>query len=162
MLSFKPGFSLFSFTLIKRFFCSSSLSAIRMVSSAYLRLLIFLLAILNATCDSSSPAFHMIQETWVWSLGQVDPLEKATHSSILTRRIPWTEEPSRLQSMGLQRVGHDWVTNTLTFSHFAYKLNKQWQYIYSLIPFPILNQFIVPCLVLLLLLDLHTGFSGGR
>ena len=43
------------------------------------------------------------------SLGQEDPLEegKATHSSILVWRIPWTEEPGGLQSMGLQRVGHD-------------------------------------------------------
>ena len=50
-----------------------------------------------------------VQETWVQSLSQEDPLEKemATHSSILVRRIPWTEEPGRLQSMGLQRVGHD-------------------------------------------------------
>ena len=48
------------------------------------------------------------QETWVLSLGQDDPLEKgmATHSSILAWRIPWTEEPGVLQSMGLQRVGH--------------------------------------------------------
>ena len=45
----------------------------------------------------------------VQSLGWEDPLEKgkATHSSILAWRIPWTEEPGRLQSMGLQRVGHD-------------------------------------------------------
>ena len=50
-----------------------------------------------------------MQETWVQSLGQEDPLEKemATHSSILAWRIPWTEEPGGLQSMGLQRVGHD-------------------------------------------------------
>ena len=48
-------------------------------------------------------------ETWVQSLGQEDPLEEgmATHSSILTWRILWTEEPGRLQSMGLQRVTHD-------------------------------------------------------
>ena len=48
-------------------------------------------------------------ETWVPSLAWEDPLEKgtATHSSILTWRIPWTEEPGGLQSMGLQRVGHD-------------------------------------------------------
>ena len=48
------------------------------------------------------------QEAEVRSLGQGDPLEKgmATHSSILVWRIPWTEEPGRLQSMGLQRVGH--------------------------------------------------------
>ena len=51
----------------------------------------------------------LIQETWVRSLGREDPLEKemATHSSILAWRIPWTEEPSGLQSMGSQRVGHD-------------------------------------------------------
>ena len=49
------------------------------------------------------------QEMQVWSLGQEDPLEKemATHSSILAWRIPWTEEPDGLQSMGLQRVKHD-------------------------------------------------------
>ena len=50
-----------------------------------------------------------MQETWVQSLGQVDPLEKdiTTHSSILSWEIPWTEEPGGLQSMGLQRVGYD-------------------------------------------------------
>ena len=50
-----------------------------------------------------------MQEAWVQSLGQKDPLEKemATHSSILARRVPWTEEPDGLQSMGSQRVGHD-------------------------------------------------------
>ena len=48
------------------------------------------------------------QETWVQSLGQEDPLEKemTTHSSILARKIPQIEEPGRLQSMRLQRVGH--------------------------------------------------------
>ena len=54
-----------------------------------------------------------MQETRVQSLGQEDPLEKemATHSSILAWRIPRTEELGRLQSMGSQRVGHDWVTS---------------------------------------------------
>ena len=49
-----------------------------------------------------------VQETQVRSMGREDPLEKgmATHSSILAWRIPWTEEPSWLQSLGLQRVGH--------------------------------------------------------
>ena len=60
MLSFKPAFLLSSFTFIKSLFSSSSLSAIRVVSSAYLRLLIFLLAILIPACASSSPAFHMM------------------------------------------------------------------------------------------------------
>ena len=60
MLSFKPVFSLSPFTCIKRFFSSSSISAIRVVTFAYLRLLIFLSAILIPTCDSSSQAFHMM------------------------------------------------------------------------------------------------------
>ena len=59
-LSFKPTFSLSSFTFIKRLFSSSSLSAIRVVSSVYLRLLIFLLAILIPACASSSQAFRMM------------------------------------------------------------------------------------------------------
>ena len=58
------------------------------------------------------------QDTLVQSLSRDDPLEKgmATHSSILAWRIPWTEEHGRLQSMGMQRVGHNWATNTFTFS----------------------------------------------
>ena len=50
-----------------------------------------------------------VWETWVRSLSREDPLEKemATHSSILAWKIPWTEEPGKLQSMGSQRVGHD-------------------------------------------------------
>ena len=92
MLSFKPAFTLSSFTF-KRVFSSSLLSAIRVVSSAYLRLLIFLLAILIPPCVSSSPAFHMMQP--------------------------------------------------------AYKLNKQTEKIQPwCIPFPILNQSVVPCQVL--------------
>ena len=59
LMSFKPTFSLSSFTFIKRLF-SSSVSAIRMVSSAYQRLLIFLLAILILACASSNPAFLMM------------------------------------------------------------------------------------------------------
>ena len=56
-----------------------------------------------------------MQETWIRFLSWEDPLEKGmAHSSILGWRIPWTEEPGGLQSMGLQRVGHDWVTFTLT------------------------------------------------
>jgi len=55
-----------------------------------------------------------MQEAWVRSLGQEDPLEKAmdTHSSILAWRIPWTEKPGGLQSMGSQVVRHDLATNT--------------------------------------------------
>ena len=93
VLSFKPAFSLSFFTLIKRFFSSSSLFAIRVVLSAYLRLLIFLQAILIPGCDSSSLAFCMI--------------------------------------------------------YSAYKLNKQGDNIQpGRTPFPILNQYFVPCPVL--------------
>ena len=58
-------------------------------------------------------------ETWIWSLDQEDPLEKglASHSSILAWRIPWTEEPGGLQSMGLQKVKSDWASN----KHFQKK-----------------------------------------
>ena len=51
----------------------------------------------------------IMRETWVLSLGREDSLEKemATHSSALAWKIPWMEEPSRLQSMGSKRVGHD-------------------------------------------------------
>ena len=58
-------------------------------------------------------------ETWFQSLGWEDLLEKgtATHFSILPWRIPWTGEPGRLQSMGLQSVGHDWENLTFCF-HF--------------------------------------------
>ena len=56
-------------------------------------------------------------ETGVWSLGQEDPLEEGmtTHSGIFAWEIPWREEPGGLQSMGLQRVRHDWATNTLLY-----------------------------------------------
>ena len=58
-----------------------------------------------------------MQETWVQYLGGEDPLEKgmATYSSILAWRIPWTGKPGGLQSMGSQRVRHDWMTNVFTF-----------------------------------------------
>ena len=93
MLNFKPAFSLSSFTLIKRFFSSSSLSALRVVSSAYLRLLLFLPAILIPTCASSSLAFHIM--------------------------------------------------------YSAYKLNKQRDNIQPChTPFPVLNQSVLPCLIL--------------
>ena len=65
------------------------------------------------------------QETWVQFLGQEDSLEEemATHCSILAWKLPWTEEPGGLQSMGSQRVGHDWAhmhaRDCCYHSHFA-------------------------------------------
>ena len=95
MLSFKPVFLLFSFTFLVAFLTSLVVQVVK-----------------------NLPAMWKI---WVWSLGWEDPLEKGTvtHSSILTWKIPWTEEPGRLQSLRLQRVKHDWATLTsLHFFHF--------------------------------------------
>ena len=69
-------------------------------------------------------------ETRVWSLGCEDLLEKemATHSSILAWWIPWTEDPDRLQSMGSQRVRHDWATS---LSRLTWGLFKKMQIVIS-------------------------------
>ena len=66
-----------------------------------------------------------VQETWVQSLGWEDPLEKemATHSSILAWKISWTEEAGGLQSMGSQRVGDNWATNTQHTAFFMVQLS---------------------------------------
>ena len=66
-----------------------------------------------------------MQEIGVQSLDRGDPLEEemATHSSVLVWRIPWTEEPGRLQSMGSQRVGHD-RARTHTHTHALYYVFK--------------------------------------
>ena len=68
-------------------------------------------------------------ETQVRSLGREDPLEKemATHSSILAWRIPWREEPGRLQSTGLQRVRHDWATSHPFLKPRAHIASTCWQ-----------------------------------
>ena len=63
------------------------------------------------------PAVQEIQEMQVWSRSQEDPMEEgmATHFSILAWKIPWTEEPGRLPSMGLQRVRRDWECKLIPF-----------------------------------------------
>ena len=67
---------------------------------------------------------------WQCRRSQFDPWVRkmpwTTHYSILAWRIPWTEEPVGLQSMGSQRVGHDWATNTLTHSRGKEKLSGDW------------------------------------
>ena len=70
--------------------------------------------------DGKASAYNAGDLQWVQSPGREDLLEQemATHSSILAWKIPWMEEPGRLQFMGLQRVGHDWetsLTHSLTF-----------------------------------------------
>ena len=82
------------------------------------------------------PGSTVMQETWVWSLGQKDPLEEGMeiHSSILAWRIPWTEEPDRLQSIGLQRVRHDW--NDLTYTHIdIFYMHAYWHFSYTYLYF---------------------------
>ena len=78
-----------------------------------------------------------IQETWVQSLVQEGPLEKtmAIHSNILAWRIPWTKEPGRLQSMGSQRVTHDWVTNKHTDTLVALVDSEQYGIFYEILLF---------------------------
>ena len=69
----------------------------------------WLILLIDSLVAQTVKRLYTMQETRVQSLGQEDPLEKemATHSSTLAWKIPWTEEPGRLQSIRLQRVGHD-------------------------------------------------------
>ena len=113
-IEFKPGFPLSSFTLIKRLFNSSSVSAIRVVSSAYLRLLILLPAILISACDS--PAWH-----FSWSTLHVQQGSLACYTSWGWKESDTTEQLNNYNS--------------------AYKLNKQGDNIQPCpTPFPVLNQ----------------------
>ena len=86
ILSFKPTFLLSSFTYIKKLFSFSSLSAITVVSSAYLRLLIFLLVILIPACASSSPAFLMMYSAYKWN-NQCDNIQPYTPFPILNQSV---------------------------------------------------------------------------
>ena len=112
-----------------------------------------------------------VRETWVWSLGQEDPLEKemATYSSILVWRIPWTEEePGWLLSMELQRVGHDWATNPFTLDFKCpisciFLLFSWWWFAIQVCKFylrgtwPLHESHILPCALEMSLLDeLHS------
>ena len=92
-----------------------------------------------------------MRKTQVWSLSWEDPLEEdmATHFSILAWRIPWTEEPGGLQSMGLQRVQHDWATTKITqLLFFFYLILKQ---ISNILSFPacVLLILFTVCFILL-------------
>ena len=105
------------------------------------------------------PVLEM-QETWVWSLGQEDPLEDsmATHSSVLAWRIPWTEEPDMLQSMGSWRIGSDLVTEQQQLRVLKRKMlveskdfNSNWRYH---------SQYLIWCLSCFLL-HLGTATATG-
>ena len=81
----------------------------------------------NTTMAQRLKHLPAMWETWVRSLGWEDPLEKemATHSRILAWWIPWTEEPGGLQSVGSQRVGHDWATSLhFTSAFFIVQLSQ--------------------------------------
>ena len=69
-----------------------------------------------------------MRETWVRSLGWEDLLEKemATHSSTLAWKIPWKEEPGRLQSTGSQRVGHNWATSMFNVAADIVSIKQSW------------------------------------
>ena len=94
---------------------------------------------LVAEMVNSQPA---LQETQVWYLGREDPLEKemVIHSSIFAWEIAWAEEPGGLQSIGSQRVGQDWVTNTWSLGTAAGQdplpTEFSWQEYSSGLPFP--------------------------
>ena len=81
-----------------------------LVLNFFLKLCLSVHSFPSGSVVKNPPAMQELQVTLVRSLGQEDPLEEdmATHSSILAWRIPWTGEPSGLQSIGWQRVGHDW------------------------------------------------------
>ena len=103
----------------------------------------------------ASPVAQMVksppamQETQVQSLGQEDPLEKVivTHASVLAWRIPWIEEPGGLQSMGSQRVRHDWATEALSKkpSNCGRSLAGQTK-LPAIIPLSTLHLMVVPWL----------------
>ena len=168
MLSFKPTFSLSSFTFIKRFFSSSSLSAIRVVSPAYLKLLIFLPAVLIPACASSSPAFCVIDSAYklnkqgnnvkpwctpfpIWNQA-VLPCPVITVASwpayrFLRRQVKWSGIPISF------RIFHGllWSTQSKALAQsikqkwiffwnsLAFSMIQQMLAIWSLVPLPFLN-----------------------
>ena len=92
---------------------SPTLIQYHMIYSGLFLLFIITLSLVASLVAQAVKRLPAMRETGVWFLSWEDPLEKemATHSSTLACKIPWTEEPGRLQSMVLQRVGHDWGTS---------------------------------------------------
>ena len=167
VLSFKPAFSLSSFTFIKRLFTSSSLSPFRVVSSAYLRLLIVLQSILIPVCASSSPAFHMMcsayklnkaqwqYQPWctpfpIWNQSIV-PCPVLTVSSwpsyrLLRRQVRWSGIPIFLiifQFIVIHTVKDFSIVNEaevyIFWNSLAFSLIQRMLGIWSLVPLPFLN-----------------------
>ena len=90
---------------------------------------------------SSKESAYQMQETWVQFLGLEDPVEEgmATHSRILAWRIPWTEVPGGLQSMGSQRVRHDWSDLTAGWHCILSWGSRKWE-----VKAPVLNLKLGP------------------
>ena len=111
MSSFKPNFSPSPFTFIKRLFSYSSLSAIRVVSSAYYKVIDISPSNLDSSLCFIQPAWHfswwLSDFTFTFHFHALEK-EMATHSSVPAWRIPGTGEPSGLMFMGSHRVRHDW------------------------------------------------------
>ena len=86
------------------------------------------------------------RKTRVWSLGREDSLKEkmAAHSSILAWKIPWIEEPGGLQSMGLQKIGHDWACTHITDNNVVILSGEQWRGSAIHIHVPILPQSALP------------------
>ena len=134
ILSFKPDFSLFSFTFTKRLFSSSSLSVIRVVSSAYLRLLIFLPAILITACDSSVQYF-------AWYCYCLVARSCPTLCNPMYCSTPGFPVPHHLPEF--PQIHVHWISD-VHMMYSAYKLNKQSDNTQPCCtPFPILNQSVV-------------------
>ena len=87
-----------------------------------------------------------MQEIWVQSLGSDDPLEEdmANYSSILAQRTPWIEKPGRLQSMGSQRVGHNWATKHTRGMKILFFLFKDFQKMFLTSLFPVGSEIHFP------------------
>ena len=107
----------------------------------------FTIPMTNMTSLVAQTVKHLstMQETWVRSLGWEDPLEKemAIHSRTIAWKIPWTEEPGGLQSMGSQRVEHDWVS--LTDKHDKYNRVYFLRKFNKLAPIPYTLSAMWPC-----------------
>ena len=122
MLSFKPTFSLSSFTVIKRLFSSSWLCAIRVVSSAYLRLLIFLLAILIPAYDSSNPAFHTMYSAY-----------RASQVAQLVKNLPAMQEKVKVKLLShVQLFAMLWTVVQQAPLSMGFSRQESW----SGLPFP--------------------------
>ena len=115
--------------------------------SYMLAISLFFLGLSTSLVAQTVKHLPTMTETWVQSLGREDLLEKemATHSSILVWKIPWTEDPGRLQSMGSQRVGHDWAMSL----SLSYPKTENFIYLFFFLrgtelPFPYIFIFEIP------------------